>query len=525
MSSKFNLLAGSGLVSLALLSIGTSAEARVHHATTTNHGCRLVHDVREHHRMYRICDVTGGTHRGHKVAHRAAAKGNSENEALKEQIASLTARLDAAELAQRQTADQAAAAQAAAAEANARPAPKGVDMAAVNTQIKSAVNAAVPKTNNDTKITGTFFLNASNINQQNVNAAGVATKSTPSGTGFDVKRAYIGVEHNFSPMFAGAVVLDAQAGGAYKSNTNLGGTNVYIKKAYLQAKLNDALTVRLGAADLPWVPFVEGIYENRFVENIVEDRTKFATSSDWGVHALGTLGNPKGFNIGYAVSAINGGGYKNPTRSNSVDLEGRISANFKGFTAAAGGYTGKLAQDAQNTTAATTTAKRVNALLAYSHSRFRIGAEYFWAKNYLSETATVVPATAGTQLTGAGTPGNLIAAVVSATNLGPVYDSAEGESIFAKFYATKKFNVFARYDHVTPSNIQYLPEHDVYYNMGVDYTPVKGIDVALVYKHEKVSAAASTLKFGVSTSNGTIGAAGNANGTYDEFGIFSQVKF
>ncbi len=39
---------------------------------------------------------------------------------------------------------------------------------------------------------------------------------------------------------------------------NDGVTNVYIKKAYVQAKLSDALVFRAGSADLPWVPFVEG---------------------------------------------------------------------------------------------------------------------------------------------------------------------------------------------------------------------------------------------------------------------------
>ncbi len=43
-----------------------------------------------------------------------------------------------------------------------------------------------------------------------------------------------------------------------------GASQLFIKKAYLQAKYDPAFTIRLGAADLPWVPFVEGIYGYRY---------------------------------------------------------------------------------------------------------------------------------------------------------------------------------------------------------------------------------------------------------------------
>ena len=48
--------------------------------------------------------------------------------------------------------------------------------------------------------------------------------------------------------------------------------------------------------------------------------------------------------MSYQVSAINGGGYKNSSRStNTIDLEGRVSVNpIKKIMLAAGGYTGKL---------------------------------------------------------------------------------------------------------------------------------------------------------------------------------------
>ena len=102
----------------------------------------------------------------------------------------------------------------------------------------------------------------------------------------ELKRFYIGVDHKFNDVFSANLTTDFR----YNTNGTSNDVLVYVKKAYLQAKLIPAFTVRVGAADLPWVPFVEGVYGYRFVENTLIDRTKFGTSSDWGVHVLGAFG-------------------------------------------------------------------------------------------------------------------------------------------------------------------------------------------------------------------------------------------
>jgi len=122
----------------------------------------------------------------------------------------------------------------------------------------------------------------------------------PTGTGFDIKRFYIGIDHKFNDTFSGNVTTDFQYSSAISS------TELYLKKAYLQAKFSDALVVRLGSTDLPWVPFAEDMYGYRYVENTLIDRTKFGTSADWGVHASGKLA---GGMISYAAAAVDGAGY------------------------------------------------------------------------------------------------------------------------------------------------------------------------------------------------------------------------
>jgi hypothetical protein len=95
------------------------------------------------------------------------------------------------------------------------------------------------------------------------------------------------------------------AGGRRQSGA--GASQLYLKKAYLQARIDHAPVVRFGAADLPWVPYAEAIYGYRYLENTLIDRVKAGTSSDWGVHVLGSF---FGGLLNYDFAAVNGGGYK-----------------------------------------------------------------------------------------------------------------------------------------------------------------------------------------------------------------------
>lgn len=330
----------------------------------------------------------------------------------------------------------------------------------------------------NTSISGKAFFNVSNIDQKSDGA-----DSAQNGTQAELKRFYIGVDHKFNDMFSANITTDFR----YGTNGTSKDVLVYVKKAYVQAKFSPALFVRVGAADLPWVPFAEGIYGYRFVENTLIDRTKFGTSSDWGVHAGGTFGNGL---VTYAVSAINGAGYKTLSRSSdTIDLEGRVSVNpLKTITLAVGGYTGKLGKSADNLPESATPhrATRFNALAAYTNKRIRAGVEYFAAKNW-----------------------NNVTTIAS--------DKSDGWSAFGSFAFNPQFALFGRYDWVKPSRDLNPALKDHYFNLGLNYKPIPPLDFALVYKRDRA-------KNGfISTSNGSIG--GLNRGTYDEVGVFGQLAF
>jgi hypothetical protein len=357
---------------------------------------------------------------------------------------------------------------------------------------------------NSTKITGRMYYDITDVDAHNTvypaSGAPVVSRNTANGINFDIKRFYLGVDHTFDDVFSANLTTDF----TYDSGSST--SQLYIKKAYLQAKLNDMFTFRLGAADLPWVPFVEDLYGYRYVENVMIDRDKFGTSADWGVHMLGKFADGL---ISYQISAINGAGYKkaptNPTnRSKGIDLEGRVSLNYEGFVLGVGGYTGKLGNDKAIASTLVPdpdlqTASRFDVLAAYQADQIRAGFEYFHAKNYMNVTSSVSE------------------------------DKDDGYSFFASYQFDPQWGVFGRYEWVRPeTTTQVLPNvftsntvKDNYFNVGISYSPAKIVDFSLVYKHENVGGGA------LSTSNGTIGTTGGAyrNGLYNEVGLFGQLRW
>ncbi len=334
---------------------------------------------------------------------------------------------------------------------------------------------AVAAQNGVTTVGGKAYLDMTSINKTRD-----GKKIDPSGVGADGKRFYLGVNHTFDSMWSVNLTTDFKYDkGAAKA------TQLYVKKAYLQAKFSDAAVLRIGSADLPWIPFAEHMYGFRYVENTLIDRLKFGTSADWGVHLKGKLVNNK---VQYAISVVNGNGYKNPSRSKSMDIEGRISATpIKNLTLAVGFYNGKLGQETQ-TFSAKNTATRVDFLADYRFSMFNVGGEYFSANNYNKTAITTGPS-----------------------------DKADGYSLWATVKPTAKIAVFARYDSAKPSKDVNPGLKDTYYNIGVAYQAQKNVDLALVYKNDKVKNGTQN------TSNGKIG--GTNEGQYKEIGLWAQVKF
>ncbi|GAB3039468.1 MULTISPECIES: porin [Oleiagrimonas] len=335
----------------------------------------------------------------------------------------------------------------------------------------SAASVTAHAATGDTTIGGKMYFDVTHIDQKNSDTG----KTDKTGTGTDVKRFYLSVSHQFDDVWSANLTTDFN----YVSND--GETNLFVKKAYVQGKFSDAAVLRIGSADMPWIPFVENMYGFRYVENTITDRLHFANSADWGIHLGGKVGQRGMFS--YEAAVVNGGGYKHPGRSKSVDFEGRVAIMpIDGLVIAAGGYSGKRGQDTQ-TMGAQNTASRGDLMVAYASKRFRIGGEYFNAKNW----------------------NNVMT---------PTTDKADGYSLWASVGISDGVTAFARYDNAKLSKDLDSAKKDTYYNAGVEFQVTKGFKLAAVYKHEKGNYTAATpLPIHV------------ANTKTDEIGVWGEVKF
>jgi hypothetical protein len=379
----------------------------------------------------------------------------------------------------------------------------------------------------NTTIGGRVFFDVGHISLQNDNAAGSKVDTPPTGTGFDVKRFYLIVDHRFNDVWSANLTTDAQFTTASTAsvstpngpttvltsqNSSGGVSEVFIKKLYLEGKFNSLLVVHAGSYDMPWDPFAESLYAYRYVEKTITDRLGYSNTTDWGLNASGTGGTNGVFS--YAASVVNGGGFKNPTRSKGVDFEARVSAKpTQWLTAGVGFYSGHLGQiNATNEDFPRNTATRFDAAAGVLVSGLRAGVEYFNARNYKTVNT----------LTALGT-----SSVVSTTPIAPISDKADGISSYASYtFPGNQYAVFARFDTAKLSKEVAPNLKETYINAGVAYKPLKTLDFALVYKHEKVENGSTSISGADANGSYTIGGAnGSRDGKFDEVGLYVQWGF
>jgi len=317
------------------------------------------------------------------------------------------------------------------------------------------------------------------LSSKEIKDKGTGVKSNDSGVGVDVKRFYFTVTHDFNATWSAQFQSDIGDVGARRYD-------VFVKKAFLQLKLDSAAILRLGAADTAWIPFVEGIYGQRYFEQTITDSLGFGTSAEWGLHFLGKAVDNK---LGYAFTIGNGKGYSSPSRTKSVDFEGRVSFEpIAGLTLAAGGYSGKRGNET-DAAPAKHTANRVNALANWVIGPVKVGGEYFNADNW--------------------------SRVTQATE-----DKSDGYSGWLQFMAAPKWTLFGRYDNAKPSKTLNPALKLTYYNLGVQWKPVKAVTTALAYKYADIKGGT------VSTGNGSIGSGqAGAKGKYNEIGLWFSFDF
>lgn len=379
----------------------------------------------------------------------------------------------------------------------------------------------------NTTIGGELFADFSHIQLQNENAAGQRIDTAPDGNGFDVKRLYLVVDHRFDDVWSADLTTDAQfstaaattvstptgtATAITNQNSSGGVTEVFIKKLYLEGAFNELLVMRIGAYNSPWTQYAESVYGYRYIDKTTTDRLGFANTADWGVNASGVYGANL---LNYSISIVNGAGYKNPSRTKDVDFEGRVAANpLSWLTVGAGFYSGHLGQiTAANENFRKNTATRYDALAGINIIGIHFGGEWYQARNYKTVNS-LAASSYGTS------------AIVNTATAGPANDKATGISSWLSYDFDSQWQAFARYDNAKLSADINPKLRDEYFNLGAVYKPIKPLDVALVYKNEKVEHGSNTVSGADANGSYTIGGANSARyGRFSEYGLYVHYRF
>lgn len=329
----------------------------------------------------------------------------------------------------------------------------------------------------DTTVGGVIYADATDLSVNNGKS-----DVDNSGYGIDVTRAYLIVHHQFDDIWSANLTTDFNfasykdastctvTGGAtgetctVATTTTTPETQLFVKKAYIQGKFDDLAVLRVGSADMPWIPYAEGVYGYRFVEKTLIDREGFGTSADWGVNLNGSSGM---FN--YSASLVNGGGYKNPTRSKVMDFEGRVGFSpIEGLIIGLGYYNGSLGQDTNTNQIAAESAPhgglaqnqatRENLLVAWKADGLTVGAEYFTAKNFSSKL------------------------IFSNST-----DSEDGYSVYGSYdFPGTDYGFYVRYDSVKPKKDAESGLKDIYYNAGFAWKANKSVTWAVGFKNDQL---------------------------------------
>ena len=253
---------------------------------------------------------------------------------------------------------------------------------------------------------------------------------------FEITRAYLGYEYNFSKEFYAKLILDV-------GDPKVGGLQMtaYLKNAYLEYSKNN-LSVSFGMISTTQFKVSEKIWGLRYIEKSFQDAYKFNSSADLG------------FNIDYQFanfisadfSIINGEGYKLIQNDNYVRPGLGVTVNpIKNITARV--FVDNMGDSIKQQSLAT--------FLAYTNKKLVLGAEYNYQRNYSMKDGR------------------------------DIY----GTSFFATYAPTAKLKIFGRFDDLKSKALEgqdqpwQLSKDGQLIIAGIEYSPIKGVKVAPNFRY------------------------------------------
>ena len=222
--------------------------------------------------------------------------------------------------------------------------------------------------------------------------------------GFEVERAYLGYQYNFSNGIEIKTVADFGQSDDVDDLHRIG----FLKNAYVSWKKNN-WKISGGLISTTQFKTQEDFWGKRYVMKSFQDEYKMGSSADYGVSVAYDF-NDK---LSADIIIVNGEGYKNVQFGNGLLYGAGVTAKpVKGLTLRAyGSYKECTEKDEKGST-------NLAAFAGYKHDKFSIGAEYNYQMN---------------------------ANYTDNQHLG-------GTSVYAQVKLCKKANLFGRYDYLNSNH-------------------------------------------------------------------------
>lgn len=186
---------------------------------------------------------------------------------------------------------------------------------------------------------------------------------------FEITRTYLSFSTNLTEKISFKAVTDIRR---YTTSTPsnlqifLKNMDFTIKDFFLGSNLG------IGLINLPWVPFVEGIWKHRFVSTVFADTEGKLTSTDLAMQLSGKLIDKY---LEYSFILANGEGYNNPEVNRAKDGYGRLT-----FTPMPDSLSGLRISAHYRAGLVNVEQKRdvANAIVSFEQSDYAIAAEYMY---------------------------------------------------------------------------------------------------------------------------------------------------
>ncbi|MEA1877362.1 MAG: hypothetical protein U9N86_10900 [Bacteroidota bacterium] len=242
-------------------------------------------------------------------------------------------------------------------------------------------------------------------------------------TAFEVRRAYIGYQHNFDNHWKTAIKLDIGSPGDLSEYALLR-RYAYFKNAYIQYT-NKRWKIGAGLVGMLHIGYPEKIWGHRYVMKEFQDKHKLGSSADIGIFSQYHLNDL----ITLDIFMVNGEGYKNLQRDNIYKYGGGIS--LKPFT-------GSVARFHYDLTPKEIIQHSFSCILSYTiKDKMTIGAEGVYQINSHSQEDA------------------------------DIY----GYSVFGLYHLNEKWELFIRYDKLASNILQGEPTP---WNLAKDGTSIIG---------------------------------------------------